>query len=60
MNNQLWKIKKEKLNKTNFFLYSNFIKQNFKIDQVMILIKFGNGQLIIQRFFGSQFGILQK
>jgi len=32
MNNQLWKIKKEKLNKTNFFLYSNFIKQNFKID----------------------------
>ena len=32
MNNQLWKIKKEKLNKTNFFLYSNFIKQAFKID----------------------------
>jgi len=32
MNNQLWKIKKEELNKTNFFLYSNFIKQNFKID----------------------------
>ncbi|SVD96579.1 uncharacterized protein METZ01_LOCUS449433, partial [marine metagenome] len=31
MNNQLWKIKKEELNKTNFFLYSNFIKQNFKI-----------------------------
>ena len=32
MNNQLWKIKKEELNKTNFFSYSNFIKQNFKID----------------------------
>ena len=32
MNNQLWKIKKEELNKTNFFLYSNFIKKNFKID----------------------------
>ena len=32
MNNQLWKIKKEKLNKTNLFLYSNFIKKNFKID----------------------------
>ena len=28
----LWKINKEKLNKTNLFLYSNFIKQNFKID----------------------------
>jgi len=25
MNNQLWKIKKEELNKTNFFLYSNKI-----------------------------------
>ena len=32
MNNQLWKIKKEKLNKTNLSLYSNFIKKNFKID----------------------------
>ena len=32
MNNQLWKIKKEKLNKTNLFLYSNFIKKNFKIN----------------------------
>ena len=32
MNNQLWKIKKEKLNKTNIFLYSNFIKKKFKID----------------------------
>ena len=32
MNNQLWKIKKEKLNKTNLFLYSNFINKNFKIN----------------------------
>jgi len=28
----LWKIYEEKLNKTNLFLYSNFIKHNFKID----------------------------
>ena len=32
MSTYLWKINKEKLNKTNLFLYSNFIKQNFKID----------------------------
>ena len=32
MDTYLWKINKEKLSKTNLFLYSNFIKQNFKID----------------------------
>ena len=32
MNKQLWKIKKEELNKTNIFSYSSFVKQNFKID----------------------------
>jgi len=32
MKTYLWKINKEKLNKTNLFLYSNFVKQNFKID----------------------------
>ena len=32
MNTYLWKIRKEKSNKTNLFLYSNFIKNNFKID----------------------------
>ena len=32
MNNQLWKIRKNKLNRTNLFLYSNYIKKNFKID----------------------------
>ena len=32
MDTYLWKIRKEKLNKTNLFLYSNFIKKNFKID----------------------------
>ena len=32
MNNQLWKIKKEKKKKTNLFLYSNFIEKNFNID----------------------------
>ena len=32
METYLWKISKEKLNKTNLFLYSNFIKENFKID----------------------------
>ena len=31
MNNQLWKIKDEKLNSTNLFLYSEFIKKNYKI-----------------------------
>ena len=32
MNNQLWKIKKERLTKTNLFLYSNFIEKNFNIN----------------------------
>jgi len=32
METYLWKISKEKLNKTNLALYSNFIKQNYKID----------------------------
>ena len=32
MDPYLWKISKEKLNKTNLFLYSNFIKKKFKID----------------------------
>ena len=32
MNAYLWKINKEKINETNLFLYSNFIKQNFQID----------------------------
>jgi len=32
MDTYLWKINNEKLNKTNLFLYSNFIKKNFKID----------------------------
>ncbi len=32
MDTYLWKLKNEKLYKTNLFLYSNFIKENFKID----------------------------
>ena len=32
MNTYSWKLNKEKLNKTNLYLYSNFIKQVFKID----------------------------
>ena len=32
MTNYLWKIDEEKLNKTNLFLYSNFIKQKYKIN----------------------------
>ena len=32
MNTYLWKLKEEKLKKTNLFLYSDFIKKNFKID----------------------------
>ena len=32
MKTYLWKINKEKLNKTNLALYSNFIKQNYKIN----------------------------
>ncbi len=32
MNNQIWKIKKEKMKKTNLFLYSDFIEKNFNID----------------------------
>ena len=32
MDTYLWKINKEKLNKTNLFLYCNFINKKFKID----------------------------
>ena len=32
MKTYLWKINKEKLNKINLTLYSNFIKRNYKID----------------------------
>ena len=32
METYLWKINNEKLNKTNLALYSDFIKQNYKID----------------------------
>ena len=32
MNTYTWKLSKEKLNNTNLYLYSNFIKQVFKID----------------------------
>ena len=32
MDTYLWKLKEEKLKKTNLFLYSDFIKKNFKID----------------------------
>ena len=32
METYLWRINKEKLNKTNLTLYSNFIKRNYKID----------------------------
>ena len=32
MDAYLWKLSKEQLKKTNLFLYSNFIKTNFKID----------------------------
>jgi acetoacetyl-CoA synthetase len=31
MHTYLWKIKKEKLNKTNLFLYSNFIKKKYNV-----------------------------
>ena len=29
MNTYTWKLSKEKLNNTNLYLYSNFIKQSF-------------------------------
>ena len=32
MSTHLWKIRKEKLNKTNLFLYSNFLEKNFNVD----------------------------
>ena len=32
METYLWKISEEELNKTNLTLYSNFIKQNYKIN----------------------------
>ena len=32
MSSLLWKLKEEKLNKTNLFSYSSYIKKNFNID----------------------------
>ena len=32
MNTYTWKLSNKKLNKTNLYLYSNFIKRNYKID----------------------------
>ena len=32
MKNSLWKLKKEKVNKTNLFRYSNFVSKKFKIN----------------------------
>ena len=32
MKTDVWKLKKEKLSKTNLYLYSNFIKKKFDID----------------------------
>ena len=32
MKDRFWKINKEKLNKTNIALYSNFIENNYKIN----------------------------
>ena len=32
MSSLLWKLKEEKLNKTNLFLYSKFVKKKFNID----------------------------
>ena len=60
METYLWKINKEKLNKTNLALYSNFIKKIIKLIQVMILIKFGNGQLIIQNFLEINLGFYKS
>jgi hypothetical protein len=60
MKNLLWKIKREKLNKTNLFLYSNFIKQNFKIDLGHDYNKIWKWSIDNSKFFGNQFGILQK
>ena len=32
MKTDVWKLKKEKLSKTNLYLYSNFIRKKFDID----------------------------
>ena len=32
MKTYLWKINKEKLNKTNIALYSNFLRENYKLN----------------------------
>ena len=32
MKTYLWKLENEKLKKTNLFLYTNFVKKNFKVN----------------------------
>ena len=47
--------------KKQIYLYTQILlKKIINLTQVVISIKFGNGQSIIQKFFGSQFGILQE
>ena len=60
MDTYLWQINKEKLDKTNLFLYSNFVERNFKIKISSDFKTLWNWSLKIQEFFGSQYGILRK
>ena len=43
METYLWKINKEKLNKTNLAFYSNFINKNYKIKHfIKLFYKYWN------------------
>ena len=51
MNNQLWEINKEKLKKTNLYLYSKFIEKNFKINFEYDFNKIWNWSINNTEFF---------
>ena len=51
MNNYLWKIDKEKLNKTNLIKYSNFIEKNYKINFENNFNKIWEWSIANQEFF---------
>jgi len=60
MNTILWEVNKARLNKTNLALYSNFIKKNYKFNSDNDFNKIWKWSIDNPKFFGNQFGILQK
>ena len=60
MKTYLWKINKEKLNKTNLARYSDFIKKSYNVRLGSDFNKIWKWSIDNPKFFGNLFGISQK